>query len=975
MREIREEIVPEYKIIKIEKIEELNTIGFLLKHKKTGANIVCMVNDDDNKVFNIGFRTPPEDNTGLPHILEHSVLCGSKKFPAKDPFVELVQGSLNTFLNAMTYPDKTIYPVASCNDKDFKNLMDVYLDSVFNTNIYEKEEIFKQEGWHYHLEKKEDKLTYNGVVYNEMKGAFSTPESVLDRSVKQELFPDTCYGNESGGNPENIPELTYKEFLDFHRRYYHPSNSYIYLYGKMDMVERLEFLDKEYLSKYDMLKIDSEVKMQKPFDKVKVVENVYPIGNDEDEEDKGFLSYAAVTGIGLDRELYYAFKVLDYALLSMPGAPLKQALIDAGIGKAITGGYNESFIQNQFSIIAKSVDTSKRDTFVSVIESTLKDIIKNGIDKKSLKAGLNVMEFQYREADFGNFPKGLFYCLYMFDSWLYDETEPFIHIKAAKTFEDLNIKAETGYFEELIEKYILNNTHKVIYSLNPKKGLTEEKDRLLEEKLEAYKNSLSDEELEKIISDTLSLDKYQSEPSSKEDLEKIPVISLSDIEKKPKLFKFEERQLNDTKAIFTDVFSNGISYIKASFNCKYVPKRLIPYIGFLENILGNMDTEKFKYSDLNNEINMHSGGVSTSAAIYNKNNDFGEYDIRFDVSIKVFYKEMPFAFKILEEILLHTKVENEKRLKEIISENLTKLRSMIISSGHVVALYRGMSYVNEAGVINDQLTGIGAYEFFHHLEKNFNYDEIINNIKTVIKLIFNKDNLIIGLTADNEGFNLMEKNLHFLADSLHTAKLTEDSTKIFVVAKNEGIKIPSPVSYVARVGNFKKSGYKYIGTLLSLKNVLDYGYLWQNVRVKGGAYGVMSSYAANSGNIGYISYRDPNLAKTNNTFESIPDYLKNFEADDREMLKYIIGSISGLDTPLNPRAEGNRSFAAYICNKTNDDIISEREEILNLTVEKVRETGKIIEAVINQGYICVVGNSDKINESASLFHEVKEIFE
>ena len=473
-----------YELIQQKELKDLKSEGYLLRHKKSGARVLLMENDDENKVFTIGFRTPPEDSTGLPHILEHSVLCGSKNFPVKDPFVELVKGSLNTFLNAMTYPDKTVYPVASCNEKDFQNLMHVYMDAVFYPNIYEHDEIFRQEGWSYNLESKEDALTYNGVVYNEMKGAFSSPEGVLDRVILNSLFPDTSYANESGGDPEVIPKLTYEQFLEFHSRYYHPSNSYIYLYGDMDMEEKLEWLDREYLSKFDTLQIDSAIREQAPFDAVKEIEMEYSIASDESEEDNTYLSYNKVIGTSLDRELYLAFQVLDYALLSAPGAPLKKALVDAGIGKDIMGSYDNGIYQPIFSIIAKNANLEQKEEFLSIVERTLSEIVKKGMDTKALEAGINYHEFRYREADFGNYPKGLMYGLQIFDSWLYDDEKPFIHVEAIETFEFLKENIENGYFEKLIQKYLLDNTHGAIVVVKPEKGRTARMDRELEEKLQ-----------------------------------------------------------------------------------------------------------------------------------------------------------------------------------------------------------------------------------------------------------------------------------------------------------------------------------------------------------------------------------------------------------------------------------------------------------------------------------------------------------
>ena len=426
-----------YEVLQTEDLSDLKSKGTLLKHKKSGARVLLMENDDENKVFTIGFRTPPSDSTGVPHIMEHSVLCGSKEFPVKDPFVELVKGSLNTFLNAMTYPDKTVYPVASCNDKDFQNLMHVYMDAVFYPNIYQHDKTFRQEGWSYKLDDPDGELTISGVVYNEMKGAFSSPEGVLDRVVLNSLFPDNAYSVESGGDPEMIPELTYEQFLDFHRKYYHPSNSYIYLYGDMDMEEKLRWLDEKYLSDFENEPVDSEIHLQKPFTEMKEVVQEYSIASEESDEDNTYLSYNKVIGTTLDEKLYLAFEILDYALLSAPGAPLKKALLDAGVGKDISGSYDNGVYQPIFSVISKNANVEQKEEFIRVIEDTLKDIVKNGINKKALRAGINYHEFRFREADFGNYPRGLMYGLQLFDSWLYDETKPFIHMQAIPTFEFL----------------------------------------------------------------------------------------------------------------------------------------------------------------------------------------------------------------------------------------------------------------------------------------------------------------------------------------------------------------------------------------------------------------------------------------------------------------------------------------------------------------------------------------------------------
>lgn len=972
MKEIDITKIPAYQLVKKEDIEELSTTGYLLKHKKSGARVLLLVNDDNNKVFNIGFRTPPADDTGVPHIIEHTVLCGSKKYPPKDPFVELVKGSLNTFLNAMTFPDKTIFPVASCNEKDFKNLMNVYLDAVFYPNIYEKEEIFRQEGWSYELEDKDGKLALNGVVYNEMKGALSSPDSILEREIQREMFRDTCYSYESGGDPEFIPDLTYEQFLEFHRKYYHPVNSYITLYGDMDMEERLNWMDQEYLDHFEEIQIDSEIQYQKPFERIKQISKKYPLGQEEDEKEKTIYSYTVTAGNATDRMEYYAMRVLDYALISMPGAPLKKALLDAGIGKDISGGYSGGSLQNTFSVIAKEAEEGKGEEFFRIIEEVLEKTVQQGLDKDSIKAALNVIEFQYREADFGSYPKGLFYCMDSLESWLYDDNEPFMHIKAGDTFEELK-KKDTHYFEELIETYFLKNTHKLLLTLEPEKGLDEKKNHRLEEKLTAYKASLSEEELDKIIRETAHLKQYQSEPSTEEELKTIPLLRLEDIDKYPQKFSIEERVSNNIKVIFSNVKSNGIAYINVAFHAEKLSQDMIPYLALLKAVLANMDTEHFTYTELNNYINMHTGGFGNDFVQYGKKD--GSITKLFENDIKVFYPKMKEAFVILEEVLLHTRFSDTKRLYEIIAENKSKMRMRLISSGHLIAVTRANSYMCESGYVKDMTSGAGYYHFLDKLEKNFDEkkQEIVDTLEELVKKLFTKQNVILSFTAEEAGYECMEGYFKEFTDRLYESTEEEKPNAVVLRKLNEGLKIPSPVSYVARVGNFKKAGYEYNGAMDTLRNILDYDYLWNNVRVKGGAYGVSSNYGATTGNVMFVSYRDPNVEKTNDVFEGIPEYLRNFDADEREVLKFIIGTISGKDTPINPAAQGRRSFAAYLSDISYEDICKEREEILSLNVQKVRALAPVIEAVLAQDYICVVGNSDKIEEGKELFGEVKDL--
>lgn len=974
---MRIEALKNYELVQQKTLKDLQSEAYLLRHKKTRARVLVMESNDENKVFTIGFRTPPEDSTGLPHILEHSVLCGSKNFPVKDPFVELVKGSLNTFLNAMTYPDKTVYPVASCNDKDFQNLMHVYMDAVLYPNIYKYEEIFRQEGWSYNLESEEDELTYNGVVYNEMKGAFSSAESVHDRVVLNTLLPDTSYANESGGDPDVIPELTYEQFIDFHRRYYHPSNSFIFLYGDMDMEEKLTWLDETYLSKFDYLEIDSKIKLQAPFDSVKEIEMTYSITNSEPEEDNTYLSYNKVIGTSLDTELYQAFQILDYALLSAPGAPLKKALMDKGIGKDILGSYDNGIYQPTFTIMAKNANLEQKEDFVKTIEETLTKIVENGIDKKALEAGINYHEFRYREADFGNYPKGLIYCLQMFDSWLYGDENPFTHVEATETFAFLKGKINAGYFEELIQKYLLDNTHGVIAVVKPEKGRTARLDKELADKLQAYKESLSEEEVKDLVKKTLELVEYQEGEDALEDQEKIPVLTREDISREIAPIYNEVLDFDGTPVIFHEIETNGIGYADVLFDLSGVSAELLPYVGVLQGVLGIIDTNHYEYGELFNEINVHTGGIGTSLELYPNVTKVKEKEFKatFEIKSKALYDKLPVSFAMMQEILMESKLDDEKRLKEILAMAKSRMQMRFQSSGHSTAGLRTMSYFSPLSKFKDLTAGIGYFEVVKHIEEHFEEEKgnLIEKLQKLTKIIFRPENMMVSLTASREGLTGFKEMVLGLKQSLYTETVEKAACVLHCVKRNEGFQTSSKVQYVARGGNFIDEGKEYHGALQILKVILSYDYLWQNIRVKGGAYGCMSNFNR-LGDGYFLSYRDPNLEKTNEVYEGVVDYLKNFSVSERDMTKYIIGTISNIDQPMTPASKGDRSLNLYMNHVSEDIIKKERNQILDATEKDIRALAEIVEAVLKNNYFCVIGNEEKIAEQKDLFMEVRSIF-
>lgn len=963
-----------YEMLENRFIEDLNSTGIIMRHKKTGARVALLSNDDENKVFYIGFRTPPADSTGVAHIVEHTVLCGSKNFPVKDPFIELAKGSLNTFLNAMTYPDKTVYPVASCNDKDFKNLMHVYLDAVFYPNIYKEDKIFKQEGWHYELHKPEDALKINGVVYSEMKGAFSSPDDILEREIMNSLYPDTSYGVESGGHPDVIPTLTYEAYLDFHKRYYHPSNSYIYLYGNMDMAEQLRFIDENYLNNFDYLEVDSMPKVQPPFEAPREREIQYPVSDAEGEEGNAYLSYNIACGSALDRELYIALQILDYAVCSAPGAPLKKALIDAGIGKDVYSVFENGILQPYFSVIAKNTDAERKDEFVGIIEDILGKLAKEGVDRRALYAAIASNEFRYREADFGSYPKGLIYGLNALDSWLYDDKLPFWHIEANATFAAIKSKVESGYFEELISEYLLNNTHKTIVYAVPKKGLTAKEEQKLAEQLQAYKETLTDEEIAGLIEETEELKRYQETPDSEEELAKIPLLARDDIRKEAWKPNNIVDAIGNATFLRHEVFTNGIAYLRIAFDANHVPERYLPYLGLLQSVLGYMDTAQHDYGNLSHEILLITGGLSFESHFYEKRELEDGGDLYFEVRAKVLYENMQKAFALMEEILFETSFADTNRLYEIIAQTKSRMQSRLMEKGHTVAASRAITYLSHTALLSEQVNGLEFYYFIDELEKNFENrkDELVEILSKLVKGLLRSKNLLLDYTSLKEEAGIRDAFAH-LMERLDQGTFEEMPKRLVPVKRNEGFTNSAKVQYVCRAGKLFEKSSEYTGSMKVLRTILGYDYLWNHVRVEGGAYGCMSLFKKNG--LGYfVSYRDPNLTKTNEVFENVVSYLETFEASEREMTQFIIGTISDEDIPLTPAASGNRSYMMYRRGITVEEVQKERDELLATTDAQIRLLAPYLKNMLASDCICVVGNENAIADAKTLFAEIKPLF-
>ena len=967
-----------YEVKDSRRIDELGTDAVLYRHRKSGARVLTMKNEDPNRVFCIAFRTPAADSTGVAHITEHSVLCGSKRFPLKDPFVELVKGSLNTFLNAMTYPDKTVYPIASTNEKDFENLMNVYMDAVLYPNCIRDERTFLQEGWHYELTEEQGPLTLNGVVYNEMKGAFSNPESVLERYTMHALFPDTTYGNESGGDPEEIPNLSYEAFCAFHQRYYHPSNSYIILYGDLDMEEKLAWLDREYLQDFDSIDPDSEIQVQKPFRKPKREEISFAVGDNEPLRKNTYLSCSMVLGDRLSAKEGMAFSVLDYALLSAPGAPLKQAILEAGIGDDVYGGFEEGIRQPYFSIVAKGADKKDEKKFRQLIHDTLLRLSEEGLDRRTLLSAINHDEFQYREADYGRTPKGLVYALTALDSWLYDG-EPWENLLCEAIYRELREELDKGYFESLIRRSLLDNPHAAMVVVKPARGLTEKKAQALADRLSGILGAMSSAEKRAMIEKTAALKAYQDEPSTEAQLQTLPLLALEDIDKKAPGYHFTEGEKCGVRTLYTELSSRGILYLRLNFNTACLTEEEIPYAGLLKTVLAYMDTEKHSFQDLSSEIYLETGGINFDMTAYPDLEKYNHYTGVFSVDLKLLYTQIPTGLSLLTEILKTTRFGDVKRMTEILNEARSRERMRIEGAAHTYAINRGTSYFSGTGRYQDLCGGISYYRFVEQQAQAYGAapEQLTERLTAVAEKLFRLDNLLLSAGAEAEGFRALETALPTWTEAFGAYPVREQDCAgaqlLLSGNRNEGFRTPSQVNYVARVGRFDTEKLPYTGALKVLKKILCYEYLWQRLRVKGGAYGCMAGFGR-SGEGYFCSYRDPHLKETMAVYEALPAYLREFRVSDRDMTKYIIGAISELDTPKTCCTQSLLSLSAYYSHVTNAVLQRERDEVLSTDVAAIRKLADYVEAVLQSGANCTIGGSSAVEEAAELFGTTEALF-
>lgn len=968
------DILHGFRLLKKTVVEEVDSTAYEFIHEKSGARLFFLQNDDDNKVFSISFRTPPTDDTGVAHIVEHSTLCGSRKFPLKEPFVELVKGSLNTFLNAITFPDKTMYPVASRNDKDFQNLMDVYLDAVFYPVMRTTPEVLMQEGWHYEIESPEEPLRYSGVVYNEMKGALSSPEDLLEEKITEGLYPDTTYSFNSGGDPAAIPTLTQKAFVDFHQKYYHPSNSYIYLYGDMDMAEKLAFLDKEYLSAFDRIPVPSHIEQQALFSSMKRITAEYPIGAEESTEKKTFLSLNMITGSAADLEHVMAMSILDHALLDSQAAPLRKALIDAGLGRDVSSSFEPAVLQPFLSIVVNGSEADQAEKFYDVIQDTLAKLVREGINRTLLEASINITEFKMREADFGHYPKGLIYDLNVMSSWLYG-VDPAESLRYEALLKKMKAGLDTGYFESVVKQCLLENPHKTLLVLKPSTTMAAERDKALEAELAKTKAALSAEDIQGIIDATARLKQHQQSEETPEALESIPVLKRSDIRQKADKIILEERKLADTTVLYSDVETHGIAYLNLYFDAQTIPQRLLPYAYLFCDFIGSVDTKKHSYMEIANLINLHTGGISSDLSAYAKVDVPDSCQPKFKIKAKALVKKLPELSALLREILTESVFTDKKRLQELLQQSLASMELNMMRSSQRIMAARLISYVSAAGRYNEQ-GELSFYEFLRGLTKDMDAacDKIIAAFAELQPRIFNQHGLVVSVTLREKDYPVFVENFTRLQQSFAAAAYEPETYQWDTSVQNEGLLSSSQVQYVGKGANFKKLGHEFTGSMRVLETMLRYDYFWAKIRVLGGAYGAMTQFNRN-GNMIFGSYRDPNLAETLDVFDGTAAYLRDFNASEREMDKYVIGTMSSVDMPLTPQMKGNAAANCWLKGITQEDQQRLRDEILSTRQPQIQALADTIEDCMKQNILCVFGNEVKLEENKQLFGKLTKIMD
>ncbi len=953
-------------------IPEINADAKFLIHDKTGARLLSIVNNDENKCFGISFRTPPADNTGVAHIMEHSVLCGSRKYPVKEPFVEILKGSLQTFVNAFTFPDKTCYPLASQNLKDFYNLVDVYLDAVFYPLL--PEHTLRQEGWHYEIESLEAPITFKGVVFNEMKGAYSSPDDLLGDKSRSSLFTDHTYGLDSGGDPLAIPDLTYAAFKAFHETYYHPSNAYIYFYGDDPEDERLRILD-AWLNDFDKKDVNSAIPLEPRFSAPKKM--TFPYDSGDSVEAKSYLTLNWLLPEVTDVQTTLSLSVLSHILLATPASPLKKALIESGLGEDVTGGYEEQLRQTMFSAGLKGVQNENLEKVEQLILATLTGLAKDGLDPETIAASMNTVEFHLREQNTGHFPRGLSLMLSALTSWLH-EGNPLEALAFESPLATLKENVKAGrYFETLIDQYLLNNPHRSTVTLTPDADEGKRRDNIETERLTKVKAAMSPAELEKVISDAADLKLRQETPDSPEALASIPALKLADIDRNIRTIPSATVELSNVKTFHHDLFTNNIVYLDLGFDLQTLPEDLLPLAGLFGRLLLEMGTEKDNFVKLTQRIGRDTGGIR-SAGVNSAIRESDKAATWFFLRGKAVATQSAALLDILKDILLTTRLNYRDRFKQIVLERKAGLESGLIPGGSSVVNQHLRAHFNKADWVSEQMHGLTHLFFLRELAEAIDKDwpSVLEKLEMLRRLLVNRSAMVANVTLDAANWKTLQPQLERFLAALPVIETGAIKWLPAVLTKNEGFTIPAQVNYVGKGANLYKLGYNLHASVLVINNYLQTTYLWEKIRVQGGAYGGHSGFDMNSGVFTYISYRDPNLLASLDNYDATGDFLRSLKLSGEELTKSIIGTIGDLDSYQLPDAKGWTSMTRSLVGMTDTRRQQIRDEVLGTTTRDFNSFGETLGEVAKHGEIVVLGSADaieKANTERSIFLQIKKV--
>ncbi len=970
-----------FELLQEREIPEINTNARLFRHVQTGAQLLSLENQDENKVFMITFRTPPSDATGIAHIMEHSVLCGSQKYRLKKPFVELLKGSLNTFLNAFTFPDKTCYPVASQNLKDFYNLIDVYMDAVFHPLI--PAHTLQQEGWHYELESLDAPLTYKGVVFNEMKGAYSNPDDVLADKVRVSLFPDTPYGVDSGGDPKVIPNLTYQNFKAFHDKFYHPSNARILIYGDDDPQERLRLMD-SYLREYQAIQIDSAIPLQPKFDKPRRLEVPYDPGEEEGGM-KGQLVVNWLLPETTDPQTKLGLSILAYVLVGTPASPLRKALINSGYGEDLAGvGLESELRQGYFSVGLKGIAADangkleKSAEVENLILGTLEKLAQEGIDPDTVAAALNTVEFQLRENNTGAFPRGLALALRALTTWLYDG-DPLLPLAFEKPLAGIkkSLAESEKYFEGLIRQYFLTNPHRTVVTLKPEPSLGQKVDDEEKGRLEKLRASMTSDQLQTIVQQARHLKEIQETPDTPEALATLPGLKLEDLEKKNKLIPLAISEAMGSKIFYHDLFTNGIVYLDVGFDLHALPQELLPYVSLFGRTLVDMGTQKEDFVRLSQRIGRYTGGIWPAlftSVIRGTEKGATWMFLRGKATIQ----QAEQLLAILRDVLLTVRLDNVERFRQLVLEDKAEAEASLVPGGYRVVNSRLRALFNEADWADEQIGGVSQLFFLRQLAPmlDSNWPEVLDRLERIRKILLNRQAMICNVTLDATNWVQFEPRLASFLKSLPATTPSRSQWQPTAASNFEGLTIPVQVNFVGKAANLYKLGYKAGGSVDVILNYLRTTWLWDRVRVQGGAYDGSCLFSNRSGVLSYLSYRDPNLLTTLDNYDGTAKFLKKLDLSQEELTKSIIGTIGDLDAYQLPDAKGYTSLARYLVGDTDEERQIWRDQVLSTNTGDFRSFGEVLERVNKAGYVVVLGSPEaiaKANAERGNWLEVKKV--